>query len=451
MVGDIEARIGEWRGYLSHRAVLRPDDVQELEGHLRDQIEGLSSKGLSDDESFLIAVGRLGKIDELSREYAREHSDRLWKQLIGPDEKSATARQGERRGFVLALVMAVGAGLAVKLPWLLGLWGYDSGDFILRNAPAVVLVFLAGYLLLRRRASVRTWIAVAVPFAVAFTVMNAFPFVLNGMTLLLAAVHMIVGLWLATGIAYMNGAWRSHTARMDFLRFTGEWFVYLALIALGGGLLAGLTLGVFSAVGANLDVFVSEWMIPCGAAGAVVIAAWLVEIKQSVIENIAPVLTRLFTPLFTALLLALIVAAGIHGSFIEEGRELLILFDIVLLVVAALLLYSISARDPQQRVTWFDRLQLVMIVAALVVDVFVLVALAGRIGEYGASANKLVTLGVNLVLLANLVGAGWWHLRFITGRAPFAVVERWQTAYLPVYAAWAAVVVLVIPPVFGFA
>ncbi|WP_207205357.1 permease prefix domain 1-containing protein [Microbacterium protaetiae] len=448
---DIETRIGQWRGYLSRRPALRPDDVRELEAHLRDQIDGLQSGGLSEDEAFLIAVGRIGKIDEVSREYAREHSDRLWKQLIGPDEQAATAQRGERRSFVLALAMAVGAGLAVKLPWLLGLWGYDSADFILRNAPALVLVFLAGYLLLRRRASVRTWIIVAVPFAVTFTVMNVFPFALNGTTLVLAAIHVIVGLWLTTGIAYMNGAWRSHTARMDFLRFTGEWFVYLALIALGGGLLAGLTLGVFSAVGTNLDVFVSEWMIPCGAAGAVVIAAWLVEIKQSVIENIAPVLTRVFTPLFTALLLALIVSAGIHGSFIEEGRELLIMFDIVLLVVVALLLYSISARDPQQRVGWFDRLQLLMIVAALVVDVLVLVAIMGRIGEFGASANKLATLGVNLVLFVNLAGGAWWHLRFIMRRSTFAAVERWQTGYLPVYAAWAAVVVLVFPPVFGFA
>ena len=29
---------------------------------------------------------------------------------------------------------------------------------------------------------------------------------------------------------------------------------------------------------------------------------WLVEAKQSVIENMAPVLTRLFTPLFTVVL-----------------------------------------------------------------------------------------------------------------------------------------------------
>ena len=34
------------------------------------------------------------------------------------------------------------------------------------------------------------------------------------------------------------------------------------------------------------------------------VASWLVEAKQNVIENMAPVLTHLFTPLFTLLLLA---------------------------------------------------------------------------------------------------------------------------------------------------
>lgn len=447
MDADIEPRIDQWRGYLSGRAVLSADDVRELEGHLRDQIDGLQARGLAGDEAFLIAVSRIGKIDELSREYAREHSDRLWKQLIGPQESSRT----ERTGLVVALALAVGAAVAVKLPALFGVDLMSSPDFFIRNVVLLVLPFLAVYLLVRRRARTTTVIAVGIPFVVAALAMNVFPFTLYGATLPLAAIHVIVALWLVTGLAYVNGAGRSHTARMDFIRFTGEWFVYLVLLGLGGGVLAALTIGVFSAVGMNPSVFVSDWLMPCGAAGAVVIAAWLVEIKQSVIENIAPVLTRVFTPMFTALLLALIVAAGIHGSLVETGRELLIVFDIVLLVVVALLLYSISARDPQQRVTWFDRLQLLMIVAALVVDVLVLVAIVGRIGEYGASPNKLATLGVNLVLAANLVGAGWWHLRFVTLRAPFSRAERWQTGYLPVYLAWAAVVVVVFPPVFGFA
>jgi hypothetical protein len=199
-------------------------------------------------------------------------------------------------------------------------------------------------------------------------------------------------------------------------------------------------------------------MVPCGVAGAVVVAAWLVEAKQSVIENIAPVLTKLFTPLFTLLLLAFIVAGLLQGNLVDGGeieafgqRDLLILFDIVLVVVVGLLLYALSAREPLAPPSWFDRLQLLMVVAALVVDIMVLVAMIGRIAEWGASPNKLASLGLNVILLANLVGAAWLQLRFAMRRTPFERLERWQTGFLPVYLAWTAIVVVAFPPLFAFA
>jgi hypothetical protein len=233
--------------------------------------------------------------------------------------------------------------------------------------------------------------------------------------------------------------------------------VYLALIGLGGAVLIALTVGVFSAIGLDAGWFVEEWMVPCGIAGAVVIAGWLVEAKQSVIENIAPVLTKLFTPLFTLLLLAFIVAGFVQGDLVNGGdttafaqRDLLILFDVVLIVVVGLLLYAISAREPSAPPSWFERLQLLMVLAALVVDVMVLIAMVGRIAEFGASPNKLASLGLNVILLANLAGAAWLQLRFAMRRTTFERLERWQTGFLPVYLAWATVVVVVFPPAFAY-
>jgi len=319
------------------------------------------------------------------------------------------------------------------------------------NLPVLVLPFLAAFFLVRRRARVGTIVVVAVSFVVAGVVLNAYPFVPGGATEVLAATHTAVALWIVVGIAYAVGEWRSDRARMDFIRFTGEWFVYFALLGLGGGVLIALTFGVFSAIGMDVEWFVQEWMLPCGIAGAVVIAGWLVEVKQSVIENIAPVLTKVFTPLFTLLLLALIVAGIVQGNPVESGRDLLIIFDVVLLVVLALLLYSLSAREPAAPASWFDRLQLLMVVAALVIDIILLIAMIGRIGTYGASANKLASLGLNLILLVNLAGAAWLQFGFVRGRTPYARLERWQTAYVPVYLVWAVIVAVVFPPVFSFA
>ena len=86
----------------------------------------------------------------------------------------------------------------------------------------------------------------------------------------------------------------------------------------------------------------------------------------------------------------------------------------------------------------------------IVVDLILLVAMVGRIGAFGASANKVAALGLNIVVLGNLVGSAWLGGRFVARRGAFAELERWQTAYLPAYGAWALVVVVVVPPVFGY-
>ncbi|QDZ14429.1 permease prefix domain 1-containing protein [Humibacter ginsenosidimutans] len=448
----VERGIAEWRAELAARDAVSSADVRELESHLRDQVDALIAAGLAPDEALLVAVKRVGALDEVAAEYAKEHSDRLWKQLVVSQRTRATA-QGT--GLYWAIGLAIGAALAVKLPSLFGLTLFTPGDYYERNIALLVLPFLAAYFLVRRRASAGTVTAVAVPFVAMALVVDLYPFVEgsgtpSSQTELLAIIHSAVVLWLAIGIAHASGDWRSTRARMDFVRFTGEWIVYYVLIALGGAVLAGLTVAVFGAVGLNAIPFVGEWMLPCGAAGAVLVAAWLVEAKKNVIENIAPVLTRVFAPLVTLLLIASLVAALVQFDVVDGSRGLLIIIDVMLLVVTGLVLYAMSARDPDAPPSWFDRLQLVMLIAALAVDIVVLVAMVGRIGTYGASANKLASLGLNVILLVNLAGAAWLQLGFLRRRTRFALLEYWQMAYVPVYFVWALVVVVVFPPVFSF-
>lgn len=443
---QLESQIAQWRGYVAGHRVISSADVDEMEGHLRDQVSDLSSAGLTASEAFLVAVGRMGSVDAISREFAREHSDRLWKQLVlvRDDPDAETTRRPRELGVVLGL--AVAAGLAVKagLEWV-------PERILTRNAGLLVLPFLVAYFAWKRNMTVRQISALAIPFVAAAVVLNVFPFVKGGSTEVIAAIHVPIVLWLVVGVAYVGGDWRSQRRRMDFVRFTGEWVVYLVLLALGGGVLVGLTAGAFGALDVDVERFIELWVVPFAPVGAMVVAAWLVEAKQEVIENIAPVLTRVFTPLTIAMLLALFVASVASRSVLDVDRELLILMDLILVLVLGLLLYSISARDPHAPHDVFDTLQVVLVVAALAVDLLMLTAMLGRIAEFGFTANKVTALGLNLVLLVNLLWAGWLGIRFLRGRCGFDAVERWQTRYLPVYGAWAALVVVAIPPLFEFA
>jgi hypothetical protein len=214
--------------------------------------------------------------------------------------------------------------------------------------------------------------------------------------------------------------------------------------------LTGFTAMIFQAIGIDIELFLTSWLLPCGAAGGVVIASWLVEAKQSVIENMAPVLTRLFTPLFAAVLVTFLVTVLWTGRAVDIEREVLIAFDLLLVVVLGLLLYSVSARDPHAPPGVFDVVQVVLVISALLADAVALWAIAARITSFGFTPNRVAALGENVILLVNLTWSAVLYLRFLRGRGSFSALERWQTSYLPVYAVWAADVVIVFPPVFGY-
>jgi len=446
---SLEEQVEQWRSYLRRRSAIRPVDVEELEDHLRGEVSTLRTAGLSENEAFLVAVKRMGALDAISNEFAREHSERLWKQLVMSPAGTVRTGADQQTETIIVLVLAALAALAVKIPSLFGLqWGRDMALF--RNASLFVLPILTGYFVWKRGLSRGIWMRLALGFGGAFVFANVYRFEAGSDTEALTVLHLPIALWLLVGVAYTGGRWGESAGRMDFVRFSGELFIYYALIALGGGVLVGFTVGMFQAIGIDAQPLVQNWLVPCGMAGAVIVGSWLVEAKQSVIENMAPVLTRIFTPLFAFTLLAFLGTMLWTGHGIDIERNALIAFDLLLVLVLGLLLYSISARDPETRPSALDLLLVLLLVSALIADAFALAAIAARISEFGFTPNRVAALGENVILLVNLGWSTVLYLRFLSGRGSFTGLERWQTTYLPAYALWAAVVVIGFPPLFRF-
>jgi hypothetical protein len=270
-------------------------------------------------------------------------------------------------------------------------------------------------------------------------------------TLLLAALHLPVMLWLVVALVYAADRWREDGARMDFLRTTGEAFIYGTLVICGGAVLTLFTALIFAALGIEI---MEPYLRTVGIGGVVaapVVAVFLVSAKKSIVENIAPVLSRIFTPLFLATMLAfLAVMVMLKKSPLAE-RDTLLAVNVMLILVLALVIYNLTARRSADRRTVMDWLNLALIACAAAVDAVALVSIAGRILSFGWSANRAALLGMNLVLLVDLAGLAVTTVRFLAGRGAFTAIERWQTRYLPALFAWSAVVVAVFPPLFAFA
>src|SRR5215216_4876534 len=147
---SLEEQIERWRSYLRHRQAIHSVDVAELEDHLREQVAGLIDAGLATDEAFLVAVKRMGALDALSREFALEHSDRLWKQLVVVPSDSGAPHAAARTDAIVAFSLAVLAALLIKVPALFGPQMDESSSFYVRNVSLFELPLVSGYFVWKR-------------------------------------------------------------------------------------------------------------------------------------------------------------------------------------------------------------------------------------------------------------------------------------------------------------
>jgi hypothetical protein len=221
-MNGVESQIAQWRSYIADGEGVDGRDVEELEAHLRDQIAELDAAGLTADEAFLVGVKRMGDLDALSREFAREHRGRLWKQLVlSSDEESARASSG----WIQPLLFAMVAGAAIQVARLAADFPAEEPEWFFRNIGLFVLPVLAGYFAQRRQLDITGWLLTVAPFALAALAVNSYPYQTDAVTEILVTLHLPVVLWFAVAFPYMGGTIRSHERRMDFVRFTGEWVI----------------------------------------------------------------------------------------------------------------------------------------------------------------------------------------------------------------------------------
>lgn len=447
---ELESQVRKWRGHLRSSGLLSEQDLEELESHLRDNIDDLTSRGVTLEEAFLISVRRMGDSEALSNEFAKVTTESLWRQLFvpAPDEVS---RGRQRTEVIVVLGLAILAGLLGKIP---ALFGYEIDDahalVYLKNASLFAFSPVAIYLIWKRSLSLRFIVSAAAVLVAAALLVNLYPSYDPHHTAVLTALHLPIALLLLGAVLYGGPGWRKTATRLDYVRFAGEVFIYAVLICLGGLVLIAVSVQVFSFVGINIESFIVNWVVVFGGCAVTVVAAFLVERKMGRIESIAPVLAQIFTPLLLVVLVGLLAAMVVTGRAPSQDRELLIWFDLLLALSVGMTLYSMSARDAEKPSGLSDVLLLALAVAALVVDGVAMSGIISRLAEYGASPNKLAALGANIALLINLVLLGVGYVRFLCGRLHYQALVDTQMRYLPIYSLWAAFVVVAFPPLFGF-
>ena len=444
---DVESQIAAWKAEIVAKSHLAVEDLGELEDHLRDQMEALQASGLDKDEALLIAIRRMGNSTALAGELGLADLDRTWAQLPRAEEPGGGGNRREVGWVVLAAAAAAALG---KLPLLFGVQMAEGFNVYARNTALFVMPILIGGYYRVRRFHTSLLALLGAALALAAVAVNVYPFRGDGSTQLLTVLHLPILLWLVFGLAYTAGEWRNVRPVWDLIRFTGEFVVYSVLIGLGGLAFMMLTTAFFSAIGLPIEDFLMEWVGYSGLLGIPVVAAYLVEKKRSLIENIAPVLARIFIPMFLVMTVAFLVGSLTRLQVLVQDRNLLIMVDVLLALVTGMVLYDLSARGTEGPPTHMDLMSLLLMATALIIDILALGGIVTRLSQFGFSPNRVAALGENVLLLVNLAGLSYYYVRFQRGKGGRREILSWQVRCMPGYLAWLAWVVFALPPLYRF-
>jgi hypothetical protein len=135
---------------------------------------------------------------------------------------------------------------------------------------------------------------------------------------------------------------------------------------------------------------------------------------------------------------------------IYHDRDFLMIFNALLIVVMAIILFSITEATKKENNSISLLFLFALSILTIITNGIALSAIGFRIFEYGITPNRLAVLGSNLLIFINLIWITHQLLQNIKKKKDAENIEQAIAFFLPIYGLWTAIVVFIIPLLFGF-
>lgn len=360
----------------------------------------------------------------------------------GDDVKWGTVRE-----LIFVIIASLLAGVIAKVPALLSI----SEDFFYpRNIGFVVFPLLMAYFAWKNNLSAGKIAFITVAVITGLLFINFLPNVKKSDTLILSCVHLLLFLWAVLGFAFVGEMRNNIEKRLGFLKFNGDLVVMTTLILIAGGIMTGVTIGLFSLIGFNIREFYFENIGIFGLAAAPIVGAYLIQTNPQLVGKISPVIAKLFSPLVAVMLVVYLVAIVYSGKNPYNNREFLLIFNGLLIGVMAIIFFSVaetSRTTKSDAETW---ILFLLSVITIIVNGVALSAILFRISEWGFTPNRVAVLGGNILILINLLLVTAQLFKVVSKRKDIDGVGKAIASYLPVYFVWTIIVTFLFPLIFGF-
>jgi len=374
---------------------------------------------------------------------------KFWKIRLGFDKTPVRIKRNQQAEIFWMIAACVISGFLIKIP---GLFQISSTDMIFyeRNAGIIVFLGLTIYTVwLNKIFNPRKLVIILAAFLIPAIYINLLPSGGLSHTINLAYIHLPLLMWCVFGVAFTDFDFKDETKRIGFIKYNGELAVVTAIIVITGGILSGMTIGLFSAIGINIEKFYGENIIITASVCVPVVSTFIIKNYPTMANKIAPVIANIFSPLVLLTAVIYLAAILISGKDPYNDRNFLLIFNIMLIGVMAIIVFSVSETSITGKQKFNEMILLILSLVTIIIDLIALSAIFYRLGTYGISPNRLAILGSNLLISGNLVLIMIDLYKINFKSCNIEKVGITISKYLPVYAVWILFVIFGFPLIFG--
>ncbi|HSP87001.1 MAG TPA: hypothetical protein VLN45_02620, partial [Ignavibacteriaceae bacterium] len=354
---------------------------------------------------------------------------------------------GTSKELIFVVIASILAGLIAKLPVILGI---DEQFFYSRNIGFIIVPFLSAYFARKNKISTGKILFICCSILIGLIFINVQPDVEKSDTLILSCIHLILFLWSVLGFAFVGEARNNDKKRLAFLRYNGDLIVITTLIVISGGILTGVTIGLFELIGFNIERFYFDYIVIFGLAAVPIVGTYLTQINPQLVSKVSPVIAKIFSPLVLIMLLIYLSAIIYAGKNPYNDREFLLIFNGLLIGVLAIIFFSIAETSKTTKSLTESRILFLLSAVTIIVNGIALSAIVFRISEWGITPNRLAVFGSNVLILLNLFLVTFQLFKVISKKASITEVGKSISIYLPIYFLWTIIVTFLFPFIFGF-
>jgi hypothetical protein len=267
---------------------------------------------------------------------------------------------------------------------------------------------------------------------------------------MLVGIHLPLFLWSILGYVYIGAKLNDHPRKIEFLKFNGDLIIMCAIILLSCMVFTLITFGLFELINIKIEENYFRYFAVWWIAAIPMIASFLLQNNPQLISKVSPIIAKIFTPLVFINLLVYLTAVIYTGKYPYNDRNLLLVFNVLLIGVMALILFSVAEAGKNNKGLFTLYILFGLSFLTIIINSIALSAISFRILQYGMTPNRIAVLGGNILIFIHLLIVSFKLYKSVRNKAKLEEVEISIAQFLPIYSIWTAIIVFILPFIFHY-